>query len=71
MSNNVNITKMEIAGIAIGTFAVATLANIAASKITEENKAKKQEAIYYVFAGVALSFALMTIFDMKSIYKKL
>ena len=65
--SNVSVTKMEIVGIAVGTFAVATLANIAANKLTENNKDEKRKAVYYVFAGVALSFALMTIFDMKKI----
>jgi hypothetical protein len=62
-----NVSKMEIVGIAVGSFAVATLANIAANKLTEENVEEKKKAIYFVLAGVALSFALMTIFDMKKI----
>ena len=61
------LSKMEIVGIAVGTFAVATLANIAASKLTEEEKTKKEKAMIYIVAGVVISVLLMTIFDAKTV----
>ncbi len=59
------VSKAELLGLAIGTFAVATLSNIAANKLSEKNEEEKSKAMYFILIGVGLSFLLMTIFDKK------
>lgn len=52
-------TTLELVGLAIGTFSVATLANLAAAKFAMEEKEHKKMGYYYTATGMAISGYLL------------
>lgn len=66
MKINTDLNMVEILAVAVGSFSIATLANLAANHATEEEKAKKKKAIYYSMGGVVVSMLLIKYFNVKT-----
>ena len=65
LTTDLNI--VEILAIAVGSFSIATLANLAADHATEEDKEKRKKAIYYSATGVVLSVLMLKYFNVKTV----